>query len=523
MVEMTGNRRIFWNIVATYGRSLYALCLGLFTARWALNALGVTDYGLYGVVGGLTVFIGFINGTLSSANARFYAVSIGQARVSDDKRTALEDCRKWFNTALSIHTIVPAILVAIGYPVGVWVIENYLTIPTDRIQSCIWVFRFACLTCYIGMINVPFAAMYTAKQYIAELTVYSYATTTLNALFLYYMATHPGDWLVKYALGCATISIAPQLLICVRAFSIFPECKVIVAYMWDRARIKQVGCFAGYNLLGSVCGLLRVQGVNIVVNKVFGPKVNAAMAIGNSVNGHASSLGSALQGAFLPVITEAYGAMEMGKMKKFAYRACKLGTLLMLVFMVPLIVELDNIMFLWLKNPPRYTTFLCLCALLMHLMDVITQGHAIAISACGRVKEYQLNMTTISILTLPLVIVTVCLGGGVYGLGIMLICVRASISLRRVYYSRIFAGLSAWLWLKTVCIPIVTVCLISGLIAAIPHYMLAPTFMRIVVVTIVTELAIFPLSWYCVLNREEKNFIIDRFIAFVHRQHFYSS
>ena len=116
---MTENRRIFWNIVATYGRSLYSLAVGLFTARWALNALGVTDYGLYGVVGGLTVFIGFLNGTLAGANARFYAISIGKARVAENKVAALEDSRKWFNTAFSIHTILPAILIAIGYPIGV--------------------------------------------------------------------------------------------------------------------------------------------------------------------------------------------------------------------------------------------------------------------------------------------------------------------------------------------------------------------------------------------------------------------
>ena len=231
--SMTENRRIFWNVIATYGRSLYSLAIGLFTARWALNALGVSDYGLYGLIGGLTVFISFLNGTLSAANLRFYAVSIGSVRAADNKHAALEDCRKWFNTAFSIHTLLPLVLVSIGYPIGAWVIRNFLTIPPDRVADCVWVFRFTCLSCFVGMMNVPFTAMYNAKQYIAELTVYSYVTSTANAIFLYYMVSHPGSWLFEYALWMCLLSVCPQMIICIRAFFVFQECRIRPKYMWD--------------------------------------------------------------------------------------------------------------------------------------------------------------------------------------------------------------------------------------------------------------------------------------------------
>ena len=511
---MTENRRIFWNVVATYGRSLYSLVVGLFTARWALNALGVTDYGLYGVIGGLVVFIGFLNGSLAGANARFYAVSIGAARVADDKNTALEECRRWFNTAFSIHTFLPAILILVGYPLGVWAIESFLTIPPDRIEPCIWVFRFTCITCFVGMVNVPFQAMYTAKQYIAELTIYSYVTTTLNAFFLYYMITHPSDWLVRFAAWGMCMAVIPQLLICIRSIYLFPECRVRYAYMWDMKRLREVTTFAGYNLLGGVCALLRVQGVNILVNKVFGPKVNASMAIGNSVNGHTSALGASLMGAFLPVITVAYGERDIEKMREFAYRACKLGALLILIFVIPIIAELDNVLVLWLKEPPRYTTFLCFCALIMHLMDVVTQGHMVAVNATGRVKEYQLNMTTISVLSLPVAILTVWLGGGVYGLGIALICVRLSISLRRVYYARKFAGLSGMIWLNKVILPLVILTLISGCIALIPRMFIDATISRLFFTTAIAELVILPIAWFVVLNTTERKFVVEKVTQF---------
>ena len=125
---MSPNRRIFLNIVATYGRSLYALVLGLFTGRWVLMALGQVDYGLYGLVGGLAIFISFFNGLLSGAIARFYAFEIGRSQSASDAIAALEECRKWFNTALLIHTVVPVFCIVLGYPVGIWAIHNFLNL-----------------------------------------------------------------------------------------------------------------------------------------------------------------------------------------------------------------------------------------------------------------------------------------------------------------------------------------------------------------------------------------------------------
>ena len=181
---MTENKRIVLNVVATYGRSLYALVIGLFCGRWALMALGEVDYGLLGVVGGLTAFIAFFNGIMSGAVGRFYALSVGAARKDAD---GLEECRRWFSTAVSVHTVLPLVLMSVGYPVGVFAIEHWLTIPADRVSDCVWVFRFVCLTCLLEMSSVPFEAMYRAKQLIAELTVYSVITCTLNVVCPIYM------------------------------------------------------------------------------------------------------------------------------------------------------------------------------------------------------------------------------------------------------------------------------------------------------------------------------------------------
>lgn len=511
---MTENRRMFWNVIATYGRSLYSLALGLFTARWALNALGVSDYGLYGLVGGLTGFIEFFNWTLAAANSRFYAFSIGQARAAADKIAALEECRHWFNTALTIHTVIPVCLVAIGYPIGIWAVEHFLTIPTDRVHDCVIVFRCVCLSCLIGMMNVPFRAMYTAKQYIAELTIYSYVSSTLNAFFLYYMITHPGVWLSRYALWTCFIFIVPRVIICVRAMCIFPECRIRGAYMFNRQRLKEVTSYASWNFMGTICSILKNQGTSIVFNKFFGSHVNAAQQLGNSVDGHASTLSSALIGAFSPAITTAYGAGQFDRMRNLVFRSCKFGTLLALIFMVPLLAVMDDVLILWLENPPAYTAYLCSIALLSHLIGSATQGPTIAIAASGKIKEYNINILYLNILTLPLVLAVVFCGGGVYSVGIVLLLMTALLGVRRIYYAKRFAGISRMLWVKRVFVPLaITVC-VSYPLAIVPRVFMASGFGRVCLTTAFAEIGLLICAWYVDMDDEERGFVLSKIHSF---------
>ena len=227
---------------------------GLFTARWALEALGQVDYGLYGVVGGIAMFVSFFNGVLSVSVGRFYAVSVGASQCNDE---GLLQCQRWFTTALILHLVLSLILILIGYPVGQWAIGNWLKIPANKIDDCICVWRFVSLTCFISMVSVPFNAMYTAKQYIAELTIYSVVSSTLNVVFLYYMITHPGDWLIGYAFWLMLLSVVPSIIIAIRSMVVFKECRLDIAYLGHWPSIFKLLTFSGWNFFGSMGNLLK--------------------------------------------------------------------------------------------------------------------------------------------------------------------------------------------------------------------------------------------------------------------------
>lgn len=507
---MTENRRIFWNIVFTYGRSLLFIVGSLFISRWVLMALGEVDFGLFSVIGGLVVFIQFFNNVLAGATARFYAFSIGASKTNITTQ-GLEECRKWFNTALTIHTLLPLFLIAIGYPIAKWAIYNWLTIPPDRIQACIWILRFTCFSSFVAMLNVPFMAMYTAKQYIAELTVYSMATTVLNIVFAYFMASHPGEWLVKYALWMCAMSVVPQIIICIRANLIFPECKLVLSYLGDIVYLKQIGAYAGWQFLGAFCGLLRSQGISLLINKAFGPKVNASMQIAHQVNAGTGTLASALLNAFTPAITTACGAKDYTRMTTLAFGACKFSTLLALMFVIPIAAELPEIINIWLQTPPPFTVGLCYLMLTYYICDICTTGNMIVVNASGKIKEYHIVLSTISVFTLPVAVLAVYLGGNVYSVGIILVLAIILNSAGRIYYAQKLLNMSAMRWVREVMFPILWLIVICGTVAYLPHLWMSAGFIRILLTGFIAEMIIFPLSWFLVLTDSERQFILSKY------------
>ena len=509
---MTENKRIFVNIIATYGRSLYALICGIFTARWVLLSLGEVDYGLMGVVGGLAAFISFFNGLMSIAVSRFYAVAVGEAQKSGNENNGLEECRIWFNTAFCIHTVLPTILILIGYPIGIWAVRNYLTIPVDRIEACIWVFRFVCITCFVGMVNVPFSAMYTAKQYIAELTIYSVVTTTLNVAFLCYMISHPGEWLVRYSLWTMIIAVVPQIIIAIRAMIVFKECKLIRGYYFQMDRIVKLTGYAFWQFVGMLGVLLRNQGFTVLVNKFFGPAVNASMAIGNNVANNCNTLSAALTGAFSPAAMNAYGRGDDSYSMRLALRSTKFGALLCGIFFVPIVLELDSILQIWLKTPPRYTYEACLFMLGIIMIDQSVRGVNIAIHSAGKVAMYNLIVGSVHILSLPIAwILAREYSIGFVGVLSVLICAKGVGCAIGAIIARNVAAFPLRKLVFNIIIPLCLILAVAiGCGVAIRNIFGGVVLLRMPVVFMVGEALLIGLSWCFLLDCEERSYCINQ-------------
>ena len=514
---MTPNRRIFLNVVATYGRSLLALVCGLFTGRWVLMSLGSVDYGLLGLVGGLTGFVVFFNDLLSNAISRFYAVGVGMAKVDGEK--GLEECRKWFNTAVTIHLLLPFALVAVGYPIGAWAIDHYLSIPVDKIADSMKVWAFVCLSCLMSMVTVPCRAYYVAKQEIAELTVYGVAQTLLNMAFVYYMVSHPGHWLVKYALWSCAIACIPNLVLAVRAMWSFPECRLNVRYMFVRENLVELGKFAFCRFWGAGASMAQSQGLPIIVNKYLGVMYNATMTVGTTVASQTLTLSQAMSGAMGPAIYNAYGAGDRKDFKSRVEQASKLGALMYLLFAIPAALEIGELLALWLKTPPPQADVLCLFVMAAYLTERLSDGQVNAIYATGRIARFQATLCVNCVIGILASWLFVSHGLGMAGIGLGIVLFKVLIMGCRVLYARKEAGLSAKKWLNEIFIPIAAASTVSAVSGFCTRLVLDASFARVVATTAVTLGVFCPLSWFFVLREAERSFVREKVMARIRSVH----
>lgn len=504
---MTFTQRIVLNTLATYGRSLLAVGLGLFSARWVLRALGETDFGLYGVVGSLVVFITFLNAVMSGSVSRFYAYAIGSQR-QDGCGDSLGTARQWFNAALSIHLLLPVILIAIGYPIGAYAIRHWLTIPPDRVVACVWVLRISLVTSLVNMASVPFTAMYVAYQYITELAVFGMLALCASFAGAYLLLSAMGDRLLVYALYMMAIHAGIPVLQVIRARRKFPACRFDYHDFLNRERRRRLTGFAGWQLFGGVGAILRGQGTALLINLFFGPNVNASYSIANQLSAQTASLSSSLTNALQPALTTMEGSGNRSKAREFALRASKFSTLLVLMFAVPLALEMESVLRFWLNNPPQYAAGLCTVMLAILLLDKMTIGHMMAIAAQGDIAAYQTVLGSCLIATLPLTWLLFRLGLGPLSLGISFIGTMAACSLGRLYFGHKQLEILPVTWLTRVLLPLGTAAFAAFAAGVLVRNLLPPTVARLGLTTSLTVAVTTTVAWYHVLDKHERRFIV---------------
>lgn len=448
---MTTGQRILVNALATYGRTLLAIFLGLFSSRWLLASLGEVDYGLLGVIAGILVFVTFLNTVSTAASARFFAFSVG--------RNDVEETRRWFNCALSIETVLPTILAVVGLVAGEYVIRHFLSIPTDRLDTAVWVFRISLATAFVTMVCSPFTAMYTAKQNIAELSVWGMALSVSTFVFVMFLDDIPGDkWLI-FSIGIGGITSLFTIAQSVRSSRKYAECTIVLSYWFDRKRLTEMLSYSLWTLLGTFGSLFYHNGLSVVLNKFFPPtvypSVNASYSIGSTVSGHTRNVSGALLGAFIPEIVSAEGRGDRESVISQMFRATRLSFIIICLVVMPLLFQADFILSVWLVEPPEYAALFCRILLSAFLIQAFIGGFDAAICATGKIKRYQIVMTSLNGMAVGVAVVLLLCGAGLAGVcavipGYSIIKVGAS-----VYFCRQLVGISVRQWLVEVIRPVI--------------------------------------------------------------------
>lgn len=396
---MNGNQhrgaRIAKNTLMLYVRMLVLMLVGLYTSRVVLEALGETDFGVYSVVGGVVAMFTIISGALNSAVSRFITFEMGKGQGAE--------LNKVYSTAVTIQLILGAIVVILAEPIGIWFINNEMTIDQARIPEAVTVLHFSLAAFVVNLMSVPQMASITAHE---KMSAYAYigildAFLRLGTALL--IMNSSGDRLVQYAALMMVTVILVRIAYGVYCRRNFEECRYRPVF--DRPLIREMFSFAGWNFVGVASGVLRDQGGNILVNLfsgAAGTAVNAARGMAVQLNGAVQGFVTNFMTAVNPQITKSYAAGEYSYMFTLVRKSSRMSFYLLLMLVMPLILNTEVVLGVWLKDVPAHTTLFVQLFLIFALSESLSNPMITAMLATGRIRNYQLVVGGIQLLNIPI-------------------------------------------------------------------------------------------------------------------------
>ena len=498
---MTRNKLVVVNMLATYARMCLVVGLTLFSSRWILASLGPVDYGLSIAVGGVFAFLSFVNIAMSFSVQRYFAYSIGGGDG--------DDVNRWFNTALLLHVGLAFLMVVIGLPLGSWVLRNVLSIPPERLNTCYYVFYCTVLSCFFNVVSVPFSSMFMAKQRILEFTIISIGVAVFTFCLAYLLLHVSGDRLLFYAIGMLVGQALVLLVQGVRSVTAFKECRIHIARGFESWRVKRLLSFTGWSLLSTIAFVLRGQGVVLLLNVYGGPAVNAAFGIANQVSGQAGALSGGLMGAISPEITASAGRGERERVLNLAMRSCKFATLLCLMTLIPLMVDTEKVLAIWLKDVPPYTIVFCRIMLFNFLANQVIIGVVVATKAFGKIALAETVSAGVLLMALPLAYVFIKLGLSVIWVVGSVLMTTVACTAAGLWIANLLYRFSPIDWFRNVAVRCSVVTILGFIVAIGFQNIWEPSFWRFLTIATGNAVVLLLGSWLIVFDPAEKTFIVE--------------
>lgn len=390
-MEETVNKRIARNTLFLYFRLALATGISLYTSRVILQALGVTDYGIYGVVGGIVTMFSFLNTSMAGATSRFLTYELGQG---DPVRL-----RETFATAFLLHGVIALFIIVLAETVGLWFLKNQLVVPPDRMQAAHWVYQLSVINMAIQITQVPYNASIIAHEKIQLYAYMEIIVSILKLLVVYLLVIGTMDKLILYASLSLCIPVLLTIVYRYYCKKNFPESRL--RFAWNPQIMKPMLSFSGWDIYGNISVLARSQGVNMLLNIFFGPALNAAANIANHLQGVVVSFGLNLLTASRPQIIKQYAQGNIHDMIALLRHTLRLNFLLLMVVSIPFLLEIDFILKIWLGEVPAYTDILCSCILLFCLFSCMSSVVISGVHATGHIKRPSLINGTLYLMVIP--------------------------------------------------------------------------------------------------------------------------
>ncbi len=489
------------NTLALYIRMLFSMAVGLYTSRVVLNILGVSDFGIYNVVGSIVTLFSFVNGSMSLATSRFLTFELGQRNNNGYKNV--------FRTSLSIHLIIALVIFTATELVGLWFIDNKLLIPAGRLIAAQWVFQLSLLSCVVSIIFIPYNSAIIAYERMAVYAWFSIIDIALKLLVVFLLYVIPFDKLIVYAILIFLVTLFTQLLTFLYCLLKIDNSRFCL--QWDKAIFLNMFSFAGWTVIGQLASVGFTQGLNMLLNVFFGPAVNAARGIAVQVQSVIYRFITSFQTAVNPQITKTYASNEMRDMHKLIYASSKFSFYLLLIISAPVILEAPYLLRLWLNIVPEYTVEFFRIIILVSFVDTLANPLIFSNMATGEVKYWNIICGSVLLLILPVSYFCLVIEMPAVTVFIVHFVVAVITQIIRLFFLRQSIKLSIKEYIHRVILPTFEVTVVT---ISFGWYILSlfckDTLSNVIIVILVTIAVCIASVFFIGITRQERCFFISK-------------
>lgn len=500
MDTTANNKRIAKNTMLLYVRMLFIMAVQLYTSRVVLNTLGVVDYGLYNVVGGIVTMFAFLNSAMVTSTQRYITFELGKGNMQRLKEV--------FTACVQIHVLISLVIVILGETVGLWFLYEKMVIPEERFTAAMWVYQLSILTMVISVMSVPYNSDIVAHEQMGVFAAISVVEVVFKLAVVYMLVIGDFDKLILYAILIAAVQLLIRYIYTRYCNKHYPESHLIRAF--DKQLAKEMGKFMGWNIWGNLAATLFGTGLNLLLNVFFGPVVNAARAIAVQVESAIAGFSSNFLMAVNPQITKLYAQENFAEMHKLIFRASKFTFMLLLALSLPVMIETDIILKVWLKIVPDYTVIFLRLLLCIVIIDSVARPLMAAAAATGDVKLYQSLIGGILLSIVPIAYIVLKLGGSpasVYMVHLV-ICVVAFVA--RLLVVRPMIRLSLRQYFISVVVRCFLVLAVSLPLSLLVRHFLPVGILSAILVCILSIIIAVASSYMLGLNTNERAFVHEK-------------
>ncbi len=501
------NSRIAKNTFALVVRMLFMTAISLLTSRVMLDSLGEDNYGIYNVVGGVVAMFSIVSGPMSSAIQRFITFELGTGNK--------ERLSRIFSTSINVQLLIAICIVVLCEIIGVWFLNAKMNIPEERVNAANFVLQCSLVTFIVNLINVPYNAVIIAHEKMDTFAYLSVLEALLKLGVVYLIYVSPFDRLKFFSALLLLIAVLMRVLYMIYCKHHFEEARY--HFRVDKLLFKEIASFAGWNFFGSTAYMFNTQGVNMLINVFFGVKLNAARAIAAQIEGAVTQFVQSFTIAINPQITKSYAKNDKEYLYSLISRGSKFSYLIMYMFIVPIVLEADTILKIWLKEVPDQTVIFTRLVLFGTLATTMGSSMLTGILATGNIRRYQIAVTIIGCLVFPLTWISYAIGAPGYVTYIIYAIIYFCLNIVRLYSLKHLIGFPIKEYFIKVFSRLFIVSIISFIVPGVFIFIMDPSLLRLFLVCIVSCVWGGACSYFVGLDKHEQEFFLGKAIIIQNR------